>query len=237
MTDGRGAARRAGAPLLDWLADGAAGATRRSSMGDFNAEPAEPAYARMRDGRVPVRLSRGERRRAGGDLAVRAPGAGDGHRRRARLPRLHLGPRRDPRRVVRGSPSTGRRSGDPTLYPSRPPRPRRPPRDRVVADRASARREPSGSPTAATGGARPENTLAAFHGRARDPGLRRARVRRPRCRGRRGRLLHDETLERVHGHRSPRRRPDGGRARDASASRRSPTCSTRSRGGRSSTSS
>ena len=47
-----------------------------------------------------------------GDMAVRAPGTGDRHRRRAEVPRLHLGPRADP----------GRRC------PSRvrPPRPRRP---------------------------------------------------------------------------------------------------------------
>ena len=39
---------------------------------------------------------------------LQAPG--DGHRRRARLPRLHLGPRRGPRRVAPGSRSTGPRS-------------------------------------------------------------------------------------------------------------------------------
>ena len=60
--------------------------------------------------RLPVGVRRGERRGAGRDLAERPAGRGDGHRRRARLPRLHLAARR--RRRRRGAPgscSTGRR--------------------------------------------------------------------------------------------------------------------------------
>ena len=68
--------------------------------------------------RVPLRLRRGQRRRARGDLAVRAPGTGDGHRRRPGVPRLHLGPRArsgsTSARLVFDRPAPE----DPTLYPS-----------------------------------------------------------------------------------------------------------------------
>ena len=74
-------------------------------MGDFNADPAEPAPARLREAGFRVGLRDGQRRRARGHLAVGAPGAGDGHRRAARVPRLHLGPRRrsGPLRAARAS--------------------------------------------------------------------------------------------------------------------------------------
>ncbi len=86
------------AALLAWLADSPR-ADAAIVMGDFNADPAEPAPARMRDGRVRVRVRDRQRRRAGHHLAVRPPGSGDGHRRTAGVPRLHLGPRRGPGRV------------------------------------------------------------------------------------------------------------------------------------------
>ena len=42
----------------------------RSSSGDFNAEPDEPAVARMRRSRLPLGVRGGERRRSGGHVAV-----------------------------------------------------------------------------------------------------------------------------------------------------------------------
>ena len=104
------------AALLDWL-DAAPPPTPRSSSGDFNADPAEPAYARMAAAGFRSALPRGQRQRAGRHLAVRAPGAGDGHRRRPGVPRLHLGPRRGGRRRL---PARLRPPAvdDPTLYPS-----------------------------------------------------------------------------------------------------------------------
>ena len=105
---------------------------------------------------LPVRVRRGERRRARGHLAVRHPGAGDGHRRRAGLPRLHLGPRRGPASRAPASRSTGRRSDDPTLYPS----------DhlgcRLTLAIGEARPWPCASPTAATGARRPRTRSPAF---------------------------------------------------------------------------
>ena len=62
-------------------------------VGDFNAEPVEAAYRVMLEAGFRSAARRGERRGAGGHVAVGHPGAGHGRRRRARLPRLHLGPR------------------------------------------------------------------------------------------------------------------------------------------------
>ncbi len=76
------------------------GLTRRPAadatvvVGRLQRGAGRPAAIRMRARRLPVRVCRGERRRTGGHLAVRYPGAGDGHGRRPGVPRLHLGQRR-----------------------------------------------------------------------------------------------------------------------------------------------
>ena len=87
-------------------------------MGDFNADPAEPAAERMRAAGFRSALRRGERRRAGGHLAVGHPGAG-------RWTRTAIPPASTTSGSVapsgsrrRGSCSTGRDPDDPTLYPS-----------------------------------------------------------------------------------------------------------------------
>ena len=146
----RDAARRAdgGDPGLARRADAPA-ADATIVMGDFNADPAEPAPARLRAAGFRSAYADGQRRGARGDLAVRPPGAGDGHGRRARVPRLHLGPRRRARRV--GAPVLRpARSGGPDALPERPPRDRRP------SSRSGRggwpRRDRSASPIAATGG-------------------------------------------------------------------------------------
>ena len=95
--------------LLPWL-DASPAHDALIVVGDFNADPREPAYACMLDARVPVRVRRGERRGAGGDLAERPAGRGDGHRRRPGLPRLRLAARRGRGRGRRASCSTGRPS-------------------------------------------------------------------------------------------------------------------------------
>ena len=103
------------AALLAWLDDGSR-SRRRVLMGDFNAHPEEPprsASGRMApDRRTPTRTARSP-----GDLAVRPDRASDGHRGPARPPRLHLGPRRGPRRI---GPAAFDRPDpeDPTIYPS-----------------------------------------------------------------------------------------------------------------------
>ena len=102
----RGGARRPGRGAAR-LARRRAGDRRRSSSW-ATSTPTRRADLRA-DARAPasVRVRGGQRRRAGRDLAVRPPGAGDGHGRRPGLPRLHLGPRRGPGRRRAGSPSTG----------------------------------------------------------------------------------------------------------------------------------
>ena len=105
------------AAILAWLArcavDRCDRPRRRLQRRPGGADP-RPAARRG----VPLRLRGGERRGAGGHLAVGADRAGDGHRRRPRVPRLHLGPRRGPASSRRGSPSTARIPRTPTLYPS-----------------------------------------------------------------------------------------------------------------------
>ena len=85
-------------------------------MGDFNADPREPTYAGWAAG---FRSSYADAN--GAEPAVTWPsgcGAGHGHRRRPRLPRLHLGPGDGARR--RGARLAWDRPDptDPTLYPS-----------------------------------------------------------------------------------------------------------------------
>ena len=117
----------------------------------------------------------------GGHVAVRHRRRGDGHRRRPRLPRLRLGPRRGPGRARAGSPWTGPRS----------------------ATRPSTRRITWGSSREVgrvTGSARaaplrlahrgdwrvaPGEHARRVRGRDADPRLRRRGVRRPRWRRRR----------------------------------------------------
>ena len=115
-----GGARGAPGPgraLLAWL-DGSPAHDALVVVGDFNADPSEPAYARMRARGLPVRPARGERRGAVGHLAVRAPGAGHGHRRRARPASTTSGSAAPWPSRMRASSSTGPAVGDPTLYPS-----------------------------------------------------------------------------------------------------------------------
>ncbi len=137
------------AAILAWLAD-APPADATLLMGDFNANPAEPAPGTLARGWLPVRLRRGQWRRTAGHVAVRAHRAGDGHRRRAGLPRLHLDPRRGPgydgAAVLRPARSRGC-----DALPERPSRDRGPARDRVGEWPARHR---SDSRTAAISGAR-----------------------------------------------------------------------------------
>ena len=110
--------------LVAWLADRPApGGT--IVVGDFNAEPVEPAYRVMVEAGFRSALRRGERRRARRHVAVGDPGAGHGRRRRTRLPRLHLAARSAARdRLPAGvRPSRGRRSD---ALPVRPPGASRP---------------------------------------------------------------------------------------------------------------
>ena len=163
----------------------------------------------------------------GADPAVTWPsgpaGAGDGHRRRPGLPRLHLGPRRGARSRRRGCSRTGRRS----------------------ATRRSTRRTTSGSrPTSGSAGAdgdrfaAPPRAPRRLAGRARElaRGARR-RDRIPGCDG----VEFDVRLSRDGVPVSPRRdaarvqRPAGpgatprrGGASRRRASRPSPPCSPRS---------
>ena len=222
------------AALLGWL-DGAPRTDATVAMGDFNADPAEPTYARMRAAGLRVGLRRGQRRGAGRHLAVRAPGAGHGHRRRPGLPRLHLGPRRGPRRRRAGSPSTGPDPLDPTLYPSDHLGHQRAPRDRVAGD-AGPRPHPPARPSRRLA-ARPGEQHRGDDGRARDRGLRRARVRRPALVRRRPRGHPRRDARAGPGQPGPRRRAAGGGPRDARHPDAGRPRSPRWTGGRSSTSS
>ena len=158
--------------LLEWL-DGGAGRRRddpdgRLQRGSGRTEPGPPP-----GGGVPLGVRRGQRRRTRRDLAIGATAPGDGHRRRARVSRLHLAPRRGPRRPPRGSSSTGR----------------------TRRTRRSTRATTSGSPPSSRSGRgvparhappRPPRRLAPrareharrLRGSAGHPGLRRPRVRR-----------------------------------------------------------
>ncbi len=217
--------------ILAWLA-GAPAADATVVVGDFNADPAEPTYAGCAaPGSAPP--TRGERRRARGHLAVRAAGAGDGHRRRPRLPRLHLGPRRRPgrRRAARLRPPGSRRRRRSTRA--------------TTSGSPPSSRSGSGSDGRADAPARPSRRLAPRPGEhAR--GVR-GRARRPGCDGlefdvRRSAdgvpvVFHDATLGARPGPAGARRRADGRRRSRRSACRPWPTSSRRSAAGRSSTSS
>ena len=148
-------------------------------MGDFNAEPDEPTYARMRRGRLPVGVRRGQRR-----ASPPSPGRPGCRRRRwtrtaTRLPRLHLGPRRRPvveARLVFDRPHPD----DPTLYPSDHLGHRRAARGRLSAC--------CDSRTAATGGTRRRTRIAALAAALAVPGcdgvefdVRAVGRRRARC--------------------------------------------------------
>ena len=112
-----------------------------------------------------------------------------------------------------GSPSTGRTRRRSDALPERPPRHQRAPRDRVAGDAGPCPHAP----------ARPSRRLAARPGeqhrgdagRAGDPGLRRARVRRPAL-VRRHPGAHPRRDARAGpGQPGPRRRAAGGGPRDA----------------------
>ena len=100
-------------------------------VGDFNADPAEPAVARMRAAGFRSALRRGQRRRAGRHLAVRAS------RRRGWTPTAippasttsgSVAPSGSPSaRLVFDRPAVGRSDA----LPERPPRARRPARARA----------------------------------------------------------------------------------------------------------
>ena len=166
--------RRAAEPLLDWL-DESPEADATIVVGDFNADPTEPTYARMRAAGFRSAYREVNGAEPARDLAVGPPGAGDGHRRRPGLPRLHLDPRRGRGSSRRGSRSTGR----PSTTRRSTPRPLR-------ASAPISRSGDGGAVRARTlrlahrGDWRhaPENTLAAMPAALRSR-LRRARVRRP----------------------------------------------------------
>ena len=85
-------------------------------------------------------------------------------------------------RVVDGRLAFDRPGGRrPDALPDRPPRARRPPRDRLSAPASAVPRHGrSGSPTAATGARAGEHARRRSLAAMADPGLRRPRVRRPR---------------------------------------------------------
>ena len=190
-------------------------------VGDFNADPAEPTPSAAPRGRLPVRLRGGERRGAAGHLAVRADGAGDGHRRRPGLPRLHLGPRRGP-----GHIRAARASTDPI------PRTRRSTRATISGSRPGSRsgRGVAGPSTAPAGAprrlpARPGELAGGVRGGAREPAPATASSsmsalgrRRPGHQPRRHARARPRPPERVD-------EMTAARARGRSASRPSPTCS------------
>ena len=152
-------------------------------MGDFNADPTEPAYARIVGCRVPFGLRRGQRQGTRGHLAVRPPGTGHRHRRRPEVPRLHLGPRADPRHRCADSCSTV-------------PTPTTPDSSQAIISGSllisrSGRNGRRRAEAAVTLGASrrlartvPRTRVAAFTAALAVSRLRRARIRRPRRRGR-----------------------------------------------------
>ena len=162
-----------------------------------------------------------------GDLAIGHPGARHGHRRRAGLPRLHLGPRRRPRRVGRAGVRSARiptirrstrattsgSSAQLELGPSEPV-------DRIVT--ASANPPPGASRRLARG---PREHARRVRGRAGQSRLRRPRVRRPRRRRRRPRGLPRRDARTRPGPARARRRAAVRRRCSISACRRSRTCS------------
>ena len=159
--------------LVDWLGDGPP-TDAAVVMGDFNARARRADLRADGRGRVPFRVCRGQRERAGDHLAVRTAGPGDGHGRPARLSRLHLGPWRDPGGRMHGSRSTDH---TPTTRPSTRATTSGSPHTSRSADRASARAPRRLAP-------RPREHAAGPRSRARRTGLRRGRVRRA-CVGRR----------------------------------------------------
>ena len=80
-------------------------------VGDFNADPREPAYGRMCEAGFRSAFEEANGAGARRDLAERAAGRGHGHRRRPGLPRLRLAARRGGgRRGAAGlRPARGRR--------------------------------------------------------------------------------------------------------------------------------
>ena len=177
--------------LLEWL-EASPPTDARSWSATSTPSPTSPRRSDPR-GRVPVGLRGGERRRSRRDLAVRTPGAGDGRRRRAGLPRLHLAPRapsESPRRGWRGigRPSAIRRSIRAITSGCRAPRGRG---GRLTVP-------PCASRTAVTGGA-PENTIAAFLAALDVPGCDGLEFDVRAAAGGVPVVIHDETLDRVQG--------------------------------------
>ena len=78
--------------LLEWL-DAAPEHEALILVGDFNADPREPAYAAMGTAGFTSAYAAANGAEPACHVALRPGGADDGHRRRAALPRLHLGPR------------------------------------------------------------------------------------------------------------------------------------------------
>ena len=121
--------------------------TRTIVMGDFNADPGEPAYARMRA--AGFRSAYAEAN--GAEPAVTwpsgPPGAGDGHRRRAGcLDYIWVRGRRSTS-IARGSCSIARRSTT-RRSTQRPPRHQRAPGDRLTGSaRTVAARDPPTGPS------------------------------------------------------------------------------------------
>ena len=147
-------------------------------MGDFNAEPDEPTYARMRDAgfRSAHLEANGAEPAVTWPSGLQAPGIDtDGPPGcldyiwvRGAIARRFV--------PARLRPAGGRRSGP---YPSRPSRALGP---HLGSTEASGRRGALRLAHRGDWRRGPENTLAGLPGRARGPRLRRARVRCPGCR-------------------------------------------------------
>ena len=195
----RGRARRPGSGARSTGSSGAPAADAIVAMGDFNADPAEPTYARM--GAAGFRSAYVEAN--GAEPAVTWPSGlqapamdtdGDPDCLDYIWVRGTVAGRRCAARVRPAGP------GRPDALPERPPRHQRPPRDRVSVA-AMHRAAPRTLRLAHRGDWRhaPENSLAALLARWPVPGcdglefdVRRSSDGVPV-------LLHDETLERVQG--------------------------------------
>ena len=178
--------------LLEWI-DAAPPADAQIVMGDFNAHPAEPTYARMAAAgfRSPYAEANGAEPAVTWPSGLQAPAMDtDGSPRCLDYIWIRGAVASESARLAFDRPDPE----DPTLYPSRPPRASRP-------TWRSGRRQPWHSRLAHRGDWRraPENTLAAFLAAIAVPGcdglefdVRASADGVPV-------VIHDETLERVQG--------------------------------------
>ena len=184
------------AALLEWL-DEAPAADATIVMGDFNADPAEPTPGRMRAAgfRSAFAEANGAEPAVTWPSGLQAPAMDtDGEPECLDYIWLRGAVRVESARLVFDRPDPR----GPDALPERPPRDRRPARDRVGVGECRLGR--SGSRTGATGGAAPENT----HRRVRSPPWRSppatasSSTSGPRPTASRS-SVHDATLERVQG--------------------------------------